>query len=59
MKAIVTFVKKQNCQNDINIKHCGHTTTAIWVSSVISMLSKLCHHVQLLHLIINKCPEML
>ena len=39
--------------------HCGHTTTAIWVSSLILVLRKLSHHVQFLHLITDKRPKML
>ena len=41
------------------LQHCGHTTTAIWVSSLISVFKFLSHHVQFLHLITDKRPKML
>ena len=44
-------------QDDIN--HCGHTTTTIWVVLLIPVLRLLSHHVQFLHLIIDKRPKML
>ena len=44
--------------NGFHRYHCGHTTPAIQVSSLIPVFRHL-SHVQFLHLIIDKCPEML
>ena len=41
------------------LHHCGHTTMAIWVSSLISVLRLLSHHVQFLHLLSDKRLKML
>ena len=39
--------------------HCGHTTTAIKISSLIQVLRYLSHRVRFLHLITDKRPKML
>ena len=43
----------------IEHEHCCHTTTAIWVSSLIPVSRYISHHVQFLNLITDKRPKML